>query len=312
VAVLVPELASSAAVREWYNARRHTRLCQESGLAGWTTAHCFLAEMGGIRLVNDNCRWTGGEGRCPREVQTNIGQISRLHKNGLLSREVVNLSAEDIADRSKADGLVKAIAIVQTLWFAAQCIGRAAQGLHLTALEIVTPGFVLCALVNYTMWYYKPLDVSHGVVASYSCTLPDGSHAPALNMGNTRDGFLADPDPLRPGGMALLVLLVVFGAVHCAAWNADFPTPSEGLLWRIAAAMTTGIPLLLFTFLHFEGRTPAGSKRTTIFDLVIYGTMVSYVLARGCLVVEMFASLRAQPLECYQSVEWIKFLPHFG
>lgn len=34
---------------------------------------------------------------------------------------------------------------------------------------------------------------------------------------------------------------VIFGAIHTAAWNFDFPTPIERTLWRIASVLSTAL-----------------------------------------------------------------------
>lgn len=46
-------------------------------------------------------------------------------------------------------------------------------------------------------------------------------------------------------------------------------------------------------------QSPHNQPRPSFLTLLVLGLMLIYVLARGCLVVEMFASVRAQPLECY-------------
>lgn len=64
-----------------------------------------------------------------------------------------------IDDKSKADFLGKSLAILQALWIVIQCIGRLVARLPLTLLEIITLGHVFCALVMYSFWWHKPLDI---------------------------------------------------------------------------------------------------------------------------------------------------------
>jgi len=312
--LFAPEFAASAAIGDWYKARRDARRCKERGLANWTLTHSFLLGMDGIRLINTDCAQpnTGGKKRCVPERLLHLDGVTAaiLHRKGVLPRELSELTVEDISDRSKANGLIKVIASVQALWFVVQCAGRAAQGLHITALEIVTPGFVLCALVNYIMWYHKPLDVCHGVVARYVCSRPDGSHV-ELNAGNDKRSKGLDRlsiDLTERAGVITIALFVAFGAVHCAAWNADFPTPIEQLLWRVAAVLTMGVPLLWSPLEAVDMPGWSGHLKQTAIAVILY----VYVIARLYLVAEMFAGLRAQPPGCYESVEWVKFLPHFG
>ena len=45
-------------------------------------------------------------------------------------------------------------------WFCVQCLTRLAQGLPISLLELNTFGHALCALLIYSMWWRKPLDVA--------------------------------------------------------------------------------------------------------------------------------------------------------
>jgi hypothetical protein len=73
--------------------------------------------------------------------------------------EFPTVTMEEIEDRSKADGFSKMIALGQTLWFIAQCIGRRAQHLDLTLVELLTLSLAVLNGVMYFLWWNKPLDV---------------------------------------------------------------------------------------------------------------------------------------------------------
>lgn len=73
------------------------------------------------------------------------------------------ITEEEIQDRSKSDGLTKAIAIFQTTWFVTQCIARYVQGLAITELEIITLAFATLNGLMYFFWWDKPLAVRHSV-----------------------------------------------------------------------------------------------------------------------------------------------------
>jgi hypothetical protein len=73
--------------------------------------------------------------------------------------EFPTVTVEEIEDRSKADGFSKMIALGQTLWFIAQCIGRRAQHLDLTLIELLTLSLAVLNGVMYFLWWNKPLDV---------------------------------------------------------------------------------------------------------------------------------------------------------
>ena len=66
---------------------------------------------------------------------------------------------EIIKDRSKGDGLSKALVIIQTTWFITQCITRRAEGLIITQLELITVAFAILNGTMYYLWWDKPLNV---------------------------------------------------------------------------------------------------------------------------------------------------------
>ncbi|KAJ2917927.1 hypothetical protein MD484_g2479, partial [Candolleomyces efflorescens] len=77
-------------------------------------------------------------------------ELRNLHKR---------VTRDEIKDRSKSDALSKTVVLVQTSWFAAQCIARAAQGLAITELEIVTLAYTVLNGVMCFFWWSKPLGV---------------------------------------------------------------------------------------------------------------------------------------------------------
>jgi hypothetical protein len=104
---------------------------------------------------------------------------------------------------------------------------------------------------------------------------------------------------------------LVFGALHCAAWNSPFPTPVERLLWRVASVASAGfIPfyyLVLLADIHIS-RPDFVKKSLLVLEAVV---VVGYVLARLTLVVEMFRSLCFLPPEAFRST-WATNIPHVG
>ena len=114
---------------------------------GWTKTHGHFIQMGGFMLF---------EGDIPKGVLS-PKRFSKLLTAGKI--EFPNVTAEEIKDRSKADGFSKTIALGQTLWFVAQCIARRAQHLDLTLVELLTLSLAVLNGVMYFLWWHKPLDV---------------------------------------------------------------------------------------------------------------------------------------------------------
>lgn len=118
--------------------------------------HGHFLDMGGFILVDP-----------PHEQPGPFNQVLTLEQ----FRELVHdpgfvlpvLTAADIKDRSKGDGLLKVIAIVQTGWFVLQCIVRCVQQLALTELELLTLTLASINALTFLCWWNKPLDVREPV-----------------------------------------------------------------------------------------------------------------------------------------------------
>ncbi|KAF5354075.1 hypothetical protein D9756_007256 [Leucocoprinus leucothites] len=114
---------------------------------GWTLAHAFFVQMGGLMLYRD------GE---PVKVLT-FERLVRSIESGEV--DIPQIFVEDINDKSKGDLLSKSVAIIQTLWFVAQCIARWRSHLHLSELEVLTLGFAAFNAYLYKTWWSKPQGV---------------------------------------------------------------------------------------------------------------------------------------------------------
>jgi len=62
-------------------------------------------------------------------------------------------------DRSKSDGVSKALAMLQTGWLWVRLVTRAAHGVTATQLEIMTAAFASCSVVTYVLYFQKLKDV---------------------------------------------------------------------------------------------------------------------------------------------------------
>lgn len=116
----------------------------------WTITHGFFAQMGGFMFCSDGRPIQVSETYNPSQA---IDQI----KAGVL--DAPRITAAEIQDRSKGDFLSKAIVVIQTSWFVAQCIARWSARLPVTELEIVTLGFATLNALTYALWWNKPQSV---------------------------------------------------------------------------------------------------------------------------------------------------------
>lgn len=90
-------------------------------------------------------------------------QYAYLLNSGLVSwppDELWGLSEDLIDDKSKADGLLKLVALWQVVWFTINCITRSIHNMELAPLESMTLAYVLQVVLTYCLWWQKPKDIA--------------------------------------------------------------------------------------------------------------------------------------------------------
>ncbi|KAI4126517.1 MAG: hypothetical protein LQ338_003707 [Usnochroma carphineum] len=178
-------------------------------------------------------------------------------------------------DRSKGDSFIKGFAILQITALVIQIIARSFQSLATTLLEVNVLAFAACAIVTYILVWHKPQDVKVPIYIDLPTTLTReqiiklAARAPVatlmidhfwlhgvsvraqsdnvfpwtpgirLRVPFTKAPILISPVTLGIGGGG-----IIFGAVHFVAWNFNFPTPVERLLWSISCTILVFFPLL--------------------------------------------------------------------
>ncbi|EED18926.1 hypothetical protein TSTA_126340 [Talaromyces stipitatus ATCC 10500] len=147
VGILGPEILLFIALGQWTSAR-----ISKKGYTDWTMTHSFFADMGGFLLA------APGSELFPIDAE----QLLHLVRDGYLVYP--GLDAEDIKDKSKSDRFTSFLAIIQAMWFFINCIGRVAQHIFLTTLELTTLTFILIFLFTSYYWYHKPKDVTRAIV----------------------------------------------------------------------------------------------------------------------------------------------------
>lgn len=74
------------------------------------------------------------------------------------------------------------------------------------------------------------------------------------------DGDLKHID--RQSLVVAMITVISFGGIHLLAWNLQFPTPVEDLLWKISATMTIACPTLYCSsHLPFMGKSPKDARK---------------------------------------------------
>ncbi|KAF2466062.1 uncharacterized protein BDR25DRAFT_377739 [Lindgomyces ingoldianus] len=131
---------------------------RSAGRYPWTMTHGFYATMGGfaIDLEDTDSEYASLFGDAKRLTLTAKG-VALLAQVGHLP----DLSMDDIKDKNKTDSLAKFLVCVQAGWMVVQVISRRAFDLPTTLLEVHTVAHVVCAILMYVLWWYKPRHVEY-------------------------------------------------------------------------------------------------------------------------------------------------------
>ncbi|CAG8032567.1 unnamed protein product [Penicillium olsonii] len=264
-------------------------------------------------------------------------QLLLARKLGIIER-LPSLSNESLNDRNKNSLIITILALGQILWLLIQIIIRFTQDLPTSQLELLTLAFAICSVFTYILLIDKPKDVQT------SCTI-NAVRRPSTEelilIANTGPTFVASRrrisiphDALHRHTRGLdqhqTLLLgcafvsIPFGAIHCIAWDFEFPTEAEKICWHIASITTIGAFPLIFVF-YYVYETLASSmvdmpspRRKTwkshlldVFLVLVPVTGVLYTVARLFMTVEAFRSLAFLPGGAF-SATWSAGIPHFG
>lgn len=265
-AVIIPEVVTASAFAQRVAAKQTVRSMREIGIE-WTMAQAFYYNMGGVWL----------QPKDSKAFPINAAQLRYLVKAGIVKCPAI--TKREVWDRSKADKFAKLFACLQIFWLAAHCIGRAAQHLPITPLEVATLGFAVPSLATFAFWYHKPVDIE--VPNMVPCKLSTAEllvkvapekyswrdtpldFVEKLNTPSVtselivknqwwpgRRRFMCPADRIRNDGFALkytkldqvVVFLVWVGyaGTHFTPWTFSFPTRIELLWWRTSCIVMSG------------------------------------------------------------------------
>lgn len=230
---------------------------------------------------------------------------------------IPDISEDEIRDKSKADGLAKAILFIQVGWFCINCLSRLIQHLPLTLLEVSTFAHALCSLSVYILWWNKPLNVQEPTVIPY----------PNLYRMDDRTGNMVEIEmtvvedfggiPHSSIAGVWIAVGVMYGIPHLSAWNAAFPTHTEQVLWRVASCLVAGTPVFLFTFIVILAFAEMGFvadrlNASWLATILIMTSPVIYFPASLYLIAESLRQLFHLTPESFLLPVWSNYVPHFS
>ena len=153
--VFGPELVAFTAWRQWCSARLLRDLADQRVAEAqkamneeskkierrhkWTMVHSFFASGGGFAFDIESLpeiQFLPVD--CPARLTLTARGVALLIKCGF----VPNIAEENVLDKSKSNGLAKALVLVQALWMLFQVLGRLIAGLPVTLLEVNTVAHV--------------------------------------------------------------------------------------------------------------------------------------------------------------------------
>jgi hypothetical protein len=176
------------------------------------------------------------------------------------------LPEKEIKDKSKADFFAKAVALMQISFLSLSIIIRAARHLAFSQLELLTLAFAICGIFTYVFSWYKPKGVEIVTRVRLESELSDAGQRSfdsfwdiltnTKRKSNERHFTRIPNDNVPQANLqsthqilyVLAVFTAAFGGIHVIAWNFEFPTPLEKLLWRTASLISVGLPPLVLDF----------------------------------------------------------------
>lgn len=112
---------------------------------------------------------------------------------------------------------------------------------------------------------------------------------------------------------------IVFGAIHCLAWNFDFPSHTEENVWRISSVVMISVNIYLAVGVSaliklrdcvVISPTFIAEEDALIFISIIFSSII-HAIARIVLIVLAIISLRDLPPSALEAIGWSDLIPHF-
>jgi hypothetical protein len=282
----------------------------ENSSRQWTMEHAYFAIMGGV------CVDVRKEITVKNEKNE---EYTTLTPQGLLLLArydlLPDISVRTIRARNKTDYLAKTLICLQVTWMLIQTVARKFYDLPVSLLEINTLAQIGCALVIYSIWWYKPQGIEEPIYINLTdcdrCTqiLKENDFnckyvvAEAGNVGIIGKMDAWDEIGTTRNIIFLFLLGLIYSGAHATAWNSHFPTVIEQRMWQVSALILIAVVLFILIW----------SLVSVLKDGWLWDALQGiYILARCFLLVEAFISMRSLPKGTYSTPDWSSALPHIS
>jgi hypothetical protein len=358
--IVIPELVTACAFAQYVAARKSVEtMAKIEGMKEWSMRHAFYWNMGGVWIL---CK--GEETGFPINAAQYLQLVDKKIVTGSIisGREIWDKSKADRFAKALACVQISWLSVeciartiqklpisvleVATVGFALPSIATyglwfskpsdigvpTTIKLDLTLTELLDT--LLCSH-NY-VWRDTPLDA---LDITNTVNRPSFVSEIVLksNRWPGRKKYEGPPQRIRNDVFSLKYkkrdqlfvgfIWLAYGAIHTTAWNFEFPTHVERLLWRIASLVMSGSMVyfwivgnrkfyLLFGYLMPSKRKAmekVSDERRQVSPIQIslsIAGVILYLVARICLIVQALISLRALPVGVFETVRWSQFIPH--
>lgn len=261
-------------------------------------------------------------------------QLAVAIEHGIIT-DLPDIKTAEIADKNKSDALVKVLAVMQVAWMVFQLCARVYYRHPFAPLELGTVAFSATAIILYIVEWDKPKDVntpfyvkaaSSSVSEAAFTQIVEAAPFPYMQFPFVQYKHYYMPSVAfhetlgnlkvidAKSFVVAMITVVSFGGIHLLAWDLQFPTPVEGLLWKISAIMTIACPALYgSSHLPWLGKNPkdATKEDRMIIKAVVGFTSFFYFFARLFLITESIRSLYYLPRGAYIAT-WTADFPHLS
>lgn len=272
IAIAGPEFVLTYASGQWGTARDSVKAFKASNYPQWTMEHGFFADMGGFLLV-------------PPDTVPFPAAAKQIH--WLIVHRYLpfpDVTSAEPANKSKQDTVAKVVTCFQIGYLVLQCLGRAAQRLTVTTMELSALAIVVCSIMTSLCWLHKPsnvripiklqlkvsierilreageiaatpykqtpLDFIDDLCPSWSLNVQTFINMPVAPFERPMSRLGNDRFPNLKGCQEaiLCVATLVYASIHVMGWNFEFPTRAELILWRVCSLFLFGNTVAFWIF----------------------------------------------------------------